>query len=154
MLKPVVTTGSSLFWRGDIAVARSAGIQIGELSRRTGCNIETIRYYERISLLRAPARSAGRYRVYDTAVRRLAFIRRARELGFTLDDVRALLALSANDRQDTCAQVRELAAGHLAEVRAKIADLRAMERVLADAVRRCTAGELPGCPIIDALSAA
>jgi len=134
-------------------VARSAGIQIGELSRQTGCNIETIRYYERISLLRAPARSAGHYRVYDTAdVRRLAFIRRARELGFTLDEVRALLALSANDRQDTCAQVRELAAGHLAEVRAKIADLRAMERVLADAVRRCTAGELPGCPIIDALS--
>ena len=74
--------------------------------------------------------------------------------GRTLDEVRALLALSANDRQDTCAQVRELAAGHLAEVRAKIADLRAMERVLADAVRRCTAGELPGCPIIDALSAA
>jgi len=129
-------------------VARSAAIQICELSRRTGCNIETIRYYERISLLPAPARSAGHYRVYDTAdVRRLGFIRRARELGFTLDEVRALLALSANDRQDTCAQVRELAAGHLAEVRAKIADLRAMERVLADAVRRCTAGELPGCPI-------
>ena len=136
-------------------MTRSAGIQIGELSRRTGCNIETIRYYERISLLPAPARSAGHYRVYDTAdVRRLGFIRRARELGFTLDEVRALLALSANDRQDTCAQVRELAAGHLAEVRAKIADLRAMERVLADAVRRCTAGELPGCPIIEALSAA
>ncbi len=136
-------------------MTRSAGIQIGELSRRTGCNIETIRYYERISLLPAPARSAGHYRVYDPAdVRRLAFIRRARELGFTLDEVRALLALSANDRQDTCAQVREVAAGHLAEVRAKIADLRAMERVLADAVRRCTAGELPGCPIIDALSAA
>ena len=136
-------------------MTRSAGIQIGELSRRTGCNIETIRYYERISLLRAPAQSAGHYRVYDIAdVRRLAFIRRARELGFTLDEVRALLALSANDRQDTCAQVREVAAGHLAEVRAKIADLRAMERVLADAVRRCTAGELPGCPIIDALSAA
>jgi len=90
-------------------------------------------YYERISLLPAPARSAGHCRVYDTSdVRRLAFIRRARELGFTLDEVRALLALSANDRQDTCAQVRELAAGHLAEVRAKIADLRAMEHVLAD----------------------
>ena len=134
-------------------MTRSAGIQIGELSRRTGCNIETIRYYERISLLPAPARSAGHYRVYDTAdVWRLAFIRRARELGFTLDEVRALLALSANDRQDTCAQVLELVAGHLAKVRAKIADLRAMERVLADAVRRCTAGELPGCPIIDALS--
>jgi hypothetical protein len=62
-------------------MVRSAGIQIGELSRRTGCNIETIRYYERITLLAAPARSAGRYRVYGSAdVRRLTFIRRAREL--------------------------------------------------------------------------
>ena len=69
-------------------MAQSAGIQIGELSRRTGCNIETIRYYERIGLLREPARSAGRYRVYDTGdVRRLAFIRRARELSFKLDEV-------------------------------------------------------------------
>jgi MerR family mercuric resistance operon transcriptional regulator len=135
-------------------VVRSAGIQIGELSKRTGCNIETVRYYERINLLRAPTRSAGHYRLYDTAdVRRLAFIRRARELGFTLDEVRALLALSAHDRQETCTQVREIAASHLTEVRAKIADLRAMERVLADAVQRCAAGELPGCPIIDALSA-
>jgi len=136
-------------------VARSPGIQIGELSKRTGCNIETIRYYERISLLPAPPRSAGRYRIYDNAdVRRLAFIRRARELGFTLDQVRALLALSENDRQGACTEVRELAARHLGDVRAKIADLRAMERVLADAVKRCAASTLPRCPIIDALSAA
>ena len=135
-------------------MAQSVGIQIGELSRRTGCNIETIRYYERIGLLPAPARSAGRYRVYETGdVRRLTFIRRARELGFTLDAVRALLRLSG-DGSAACPEVRELAAGHLAEVRAKIADLQAMERVLANAVRRCAAGELPGCPIIDALSAA
>jgi MerR family transcriptional regulator, mercuric resistance operon regulatory protein len=136
-------------------VARHAGIQIGELSRRTGCNIETIRYYERIALLPAPGRSAGRYRIYDTGdVRRLAFIRRARELGITLDEVRALLALSANDGQETCAEVRELAARHLTAVRAKITDLRAMERVLADAVRRCSAGELPGCPIINTIAVA
>ena len=136
-------------------MAQNAGIQIGELSRRTGCNIETIRYYERIALLPAPVRSAGRYRLYDTGdVRRLAFIRRARELGFRLDAVRALLALSVNDGRGACAEVRELAAGHLAEVRAKIADLRAMELVLAEAVERCAAGELPGCPVIDALCAA
>ena len=136
-------------------MALRAGIQIGELSRRTGCNIVTIRYYEHIALLPEPARSAGRYRVYDTAdVRRLAFIRRARELGFTLDEVRTLLSLSANDRQDTCANVRKVAERHLGEVRAKIADLRAMERVLADAIRRCAAGEVPGCPIIDVLSTA
>ena len=134
-------------------MSQRAGIQIGELSRRTGCNIVTIRYYEQIALLPAPARSAGRYRVYDTAdVRRLAFIRRARELGFTLDEVRTLLSLSADDGQDTCANVREVAERHLADVRAKIADLQAMEHVLADAVRRCAAGEVPGCPIIEALS--
>jgi MerR family mercuric resistance operon transcriptional regulator len=135
-------------------MAQRMGIQIGELSRRTGCNIVTIRYYEQIALLPEPARSAGRYRMYDTsAVRRLAFIRRARELGFTLDEVRTLLSLSANDGQDTCANVREVAETHLADVRAKIADLRAMEDVLADAVRHCAAGEVSGCPIIDALSA-
>ncbi len=132
---------------------RSAAIHIGELAQKTGCNIETIRYYERIGLLPSPPRSAGRYRVYDIAdIRRLAFVRRARELGFTLDEVRTLLTLAATDGDSTCAQVREVAAGHLAEVRAKVADLRAMERVLADAVRRCDAGEAPGCPLIDTLS--
>ena len=135
-------------------MAQSAGIQIGDLSRRTGCNIETIRYYERIALLPIPVRSAGRYRLYDTAdVRRLAFIRRARKLGFTLPEVRTLLSLSAGDRQGAYANVCELAENHLAEVRAKIADLQALERVLADAINRCAAGEVPGCPIIDALSA-
>jgi MerR family mercuric resistance operon transcriptional regulator len=135
-------------------MAQRTGIQIGELSRRTGCNIVTIRYYEQIALLPVPARSAGRYRVYDgTDVRRLAFIRRARDLGFTLDEVRTLLSLSANDGNDTCVSVREVAEHHLADVRAKIADLRAMEHVLADAVRHCAAGQVPGCPIIEALSA-
>ena len=136
-------------------MAPSGGIQIGDLSRQTGCNIETIRYYERIGLLPPAARSIGRYRVYETVdVRRLGFIRRARELGFRLEEVRALLTLSANDGQAACAEVRDLAAGHLAEVRAKIVDLQAMERVLADAVERCAAGDPRGCPVIDALSAA
>jgi MerR family transcriptional regulator, mercuric resistance operon regulatory protein len=129
-------------------------IQIGELSRRTGCNIETIRYYERIALLPAPARSAGRYRLYGTGdVRRLTFIRRARELGFTLDAVRDLLALSDSGAA-VCAEVCQVTASHLAEVRAKIADLQAMEHILAEAMERCASGELPGCPIMDALSAA
>ena len=136
-------------------MARSADIRIGELSRRTGCNIETIRYYEQIALLPKPARSARRYRLYETAdVRRLVFIRRARELGFALDAVRALLRLSENDFQGARADVRELAECHLAEVRAKIANLQAMERVLAEAVQCCAAGQTAGCPIIDALSAA
>jgi MerR family transcriptional regulator, mercuric resistance operon regulatory protein len=131
-----------------------AALSIGELSRRSGVNIETIRYYERIKMLPAPPRTASGRRVYGRAeTRSLAFIRRSRELGFTLEEIRALLALSADDGNNTCAEVRQLAASHLADVRAKIADLRAMASVLSEAVRRCDAGELPGCPLIDALSA-
>jgi MerR family transcriptional regulator, mercuric resistance operon regulatory protein len=130
-------------------------LSIGALSRRTAVNIETIRYYERIKMLPAPQRTASGRRVYGPAeTRTLVFIRRSRELGFTLNEIRALLALSAKSGQGTCAEVRDLAAGHLGEVRAKIADLRAMERVLADAVRRCDSGEAPGCPLIETLSKA
>jgi MerR family mercuric resistance operon transcriptional regulator len=134
---------------------QAAALSIGELSRRTRVNIETIRYYERIKMLPAPPRTAGGRRVYGPAdSQTLAFIRRARELGFTLEEIRALLTLSSGGARDSCAEVRELAAAHLGEIRAKIADLRAMERVLADAVRRCDAGEASGCPVLDALSAA
>jgi MerR family mercuric resistance operon transcriptional regulator len=128
-------------------------IPIGELSRRTGCNIETIRYYERIGLLPRPDR-AGRYRRFGSAdVRRLALVRRARELGFTLHEVRTLLRLSATDGRSTCTEVREVSAAHLADIRGRIADLRAMERVLASAIGQCDAGQHAGCPLIDALSA-
>jgi MerR family mercuric resistance operon transcriptional regulator len=125
-----------------------SGVAIGELSRRTGCNIETIRYYERVGLLPTPARR-GRYRLYgDADVGRLRFVRRARELGFTLKEVGTLLALGAG----ACTEVYELAATHLADVRTRIADLQAMERVLADAVRQCQASEEGTCPLIDTLS--
>jgi MerR family transcriptional regulator, mercuric resistance operon regulatory protein len=127
-------------------------IGIGEVSRRTGCNIETIRYYERIGLVPKAERTASRYRIYARAdVQRLIFVRRARELGFTLDEIRDLLRLAA-DVPDACAAVRDVAAGHLGDVRAKIADLRKMERTLAKAVSQCERGERPGCPVIDALS--
>ena len=136
----------------SIAPQSPAALPIGELSRRSGVNIETIRYYERIKVLAAPPRTANERRVYGPAeTRTLAFIRRSRELGFTLDEIRTLLALSAENGQGACAEVSELATGHLAEVRAKIDDLKAMEYVLADLVRRCDAGEAPGCPLIDAL---
>lgn len=127
-----------------------SAIPIGELSRRTGCNIETIRYYERIGLMPAPARR-GRYRSYGgEEVARLGFVRRARELGFTLDEVRALLGLAAGGSA-TCAEVHDLAAAHLKDVRARIADLKRMERVLADSVRACEAGQNAGCPVIETL---
>jgi MerR family mercuric resistance operon transcriptional regulator len=127
-------------------------IAIGELSRRTRCHIETIRYYERIGLMPAPPRR-GRYRSYDGAhIARLGFVRRARELGFTLDEVRALLGL-ATGGETSCAEVRDLAAAHLKDVRTRIADLKRMERVLADSVRACEAGQDPGCPLIQTLYA-
>ena len=138
------------------SVARSSlvGMSIGELSRRSGVNIETIRYYERIGMLPKPPRTSSGRRIYGPAeARSLAFIRRSRELGFALDKIRALLALAAEDGKNTCSEVRQVAAAHLADVRTKIANLRAMARVLSDAVRRCDAGEMPGCPLIDALSA-
>src|SRR6266446_6198696 len=137
----------------SVAPQSPAALSIGELSRQTGVNIETIRYYERVKVLPAPPRTtSGRRRYGPVETRTLAFVRRSRELGFTLDEIRALLALSAENGQEACAEARELAAGHLAHVRAKVADLQAMERVLADTVRRCDAGEIPGCPLIETLS--
>jgi MerR family mercuric resistance operon transcriptional regulator len=127
------------------------GIAIGELSRQTGCNVETVRYYERIGLLPKPSRR-GTYRRYEAGdVGRLAFIRRARELGFKLDEVRALLELAAGS-PEPCAEIREIAAVHLIDVRMRITDLQAMEHALAQAVRGCDAGDFPGCPVINALS--
>ncbi len=127
----------------------SGWLAIGALSERTGCKIETIRFYERTRLLPAPARSPGGYRLYSKDhLKRLTFIRRARKLGFSVDDVRKLLTL-ADERKRPCAEVRVVAGAHLEDVRAKIADLRAMERVLRDA--RCADGRRADCPLIEAL---
>lgn len=129
----------------------SGRFAIGATSRRVGCNVETIRYYERVGLLPAPGRTAGGYRLYGTEhLKRLTFIRRARALGFSIDEVRTLLAL-ADVRERSCARVRVVAADHLEDVRAKIADLRAMERVLKETVARCASGKGPDCPLIEAL---
>jgi MerR family transcriptional regulator, mercuric resistance operon regulatory protein len=136
----------------SITARRADRLSIGELSGRTGVHIETIRYYERVGILSAPPRTASGRRAYGPVeTRTIGFIRRSRALGFTLNEIRALLALSAEDGQRACAEVRELAAGHLALVKAKIADLQAMECALNDAVRRCDAGETPDCPLIEAL---
>lgn len=128
-------------------------IAIGELSRRTQCNVETIRYYERIGLLPKPRRESGSFRRYDEDdVSRLQFIRRARQLGFTLDEVRSLLRLSIVNGQDGRAQVRSIATVHVADIRAKIADLRAMETVLTEAICECESAEGQRCPLIEVLS--
>ena len=126
-------------------------IAIGALSKHTGTNIETIRYYERIGLLPAPARSSGGYRLYGAGhFKRLNFIRRARMLGFSIGEVRTLLRL-ADERKQPCAEVRVVAEAHLSDVRAKIADLEAMERVLEETVARCAKGTGSYCPMIEAL---
>ena len=126
-------------------------IAIGRLSSLTGCNIETIRYYERIGIL-PPAARRGRYRSFGGAdVDRLRFVRRARSLGFALDEVRALLGI-ADTNEVSCLDARNIAASHLDQVRKRIADLKRMERVLADTVRACDAGEHQGCPLVDTLS--
>jgi len=125
-------------------------IAIGRLSKHTGTNIETIRYYERIGLLPAPPRSSGGYRLYGTDhLKRLNFIRRARGLGFSIGGIRTLFRL-ADERKRPCAEVRVVAEAHLSDVRAKIADLRRMERVLKATVARCAAGRRVHCPMIEA----
>ena len=124
---------------------------IGALSRRTAVNIETIRYYEKIGLLPSPPRTEGGHRLYrDAHMKRLIFIRRSRELGFTLDEIRNLLGLVEGGY--ACGQVQEAALDHLKNIRRKIADLRRMERTLAETAARCEGGTAPDCPIIDVLS--
>ncbi len=124
---------------------------IGTLSKLTGCNIETIRYYERIGLLPAPPRTEGGHRMYEEAhARRLTFIRRSRELGFTIQEVRELLEL-VDGKRYTCDEVQALTLDHLADVKQKMADLRRLERVLKNMAAQCSGGKLPECPIIDAL---
>jgi len=132
--------------------ARSDRLPIGALSKRTGCNIETIRYYEKAGILPAPARSPAGYRRYGrTDLKRLTFIRRARGLGFSIEEVRKLLKL-ADERKRPCAEVRVVAGAHLEDVQAKIADLRTMERVLRETVAKCASGRSPDCPLIESLS--
>jgi MerR family mercuric resistance operon transcriptional regulator len=127
-------------------------IRRGELAARTGCNLETIRYYEKIELLPEPPRRANGYRAYDERhVQRLRFILRARELGFGIEEVRGLLTLVDTSRQ-TCAEVSRRTEMHLTGVRAKIADLSRIETVLAETAARCSGEDVPDCPILEVLA--
>lgn len=129
------------------------GLSIGEMSKQSGVNIETIRYYEKIGVMPAPRRSANGYRLYGADhLKRLSFVRRSRELGFSLDEIRSLLRLVDGDAY-TCAQVRELTPDHLMEIRRKIADLKRLKRVMEQMAAQCSGDRAPECPIIDALFA-
>lgn len=126
-------------------------MKIGEVAKQTGCNIETIRYYERIGLIEPPPRK-GAYRDYGAQdVERLRFTRRARELGFSLQEVRALLALAPRTGEN-CDQVQQIAVEHLCKVRAKIADLERMETALAAMIERCDENRTGQCPLVLSLA--
>jgi MerR family mercuric resistance operon transcriptional regulator len=127
------------------------GLQRGELAERTGSNPETVRYYEKIGLLPEPPRTPGGHRVYDgNHERRLRFVLRARELGFSLEQIRGLLKL-ADEHDRPCPEARSVAARHLADVRSKVTDLKRIERVLKGVLAECGDGELSLCPLIETL---
>jgi len=135
----------------SITGLRAENLAIGQLSRLSGVNIETVRYYERIKMLPPPPRTASGRRVYDsTHVRTLAFIRRSRELGFSLEEIRALMRLGGPEKA-TCREVREIAAHHLEDIRAKLNDLKRLERLLAKTIAQCSGKIAPECPVLDIL---
>lgn len=126
---------------------------IGGLSADTGVNVETIRYYERAGLLFPPPRTQGRHRSYDSDhVQRLAFIRRCRELGFSLDEIRLLLELADHGEVMCSASVKDITVKHLQNIRAKITSLKKLERALSRMTGACVPGEQRPCPILEALA--
>jgi MerR family mercuric resistance operon transcriptional regulator len=126
-------------------------LSIGALAKRSGVNVETIRYYEKIGVMPAPGRTGAGYRVYaQEHVRRLHFVRRGRELGFGLDKLRGLLRLVDGDAY-TCAEVHALTIAHLEDIRRKITDLKRLAKVMASMAAQCTDNQVPDCPVIDAL---
>jgi MerR family mercuric resistance operon transcriptional regulator len=142
-MPPVANTGSRKI---DMA---TSGITRGDLARRTGVNAETIRYFERIGILASPQRTGGGHRVYDqNHVRALSFIRRAKGLGFSSAEVRAIVNLGGPGKA-TCGEVREIASNHLEHVRTKIADLVEIERLLAMTIERCSGRPDSECAVID-----
>lgn len=127
-------------------------VRRAELARRTGCNLETVLYYEKIGLMPDPPRTPAGHRQYDqTHIRRLQFVLRGRELGFTIAEIRGLLVLVDGGTQ-TCAEVKAITDEHLNDVRAKITDLMRIEKVLAATAAQCTGKEVPECPVLDALA--
>ncbi len=125
---------------------------IGQLGRKTDCKVVTIRYYEKIGLLDEPRRGEGGHRIYDRGhLTRLAFVRRARELGFSLDDIRSLIALSSGPAAKSCEAADAVATLHLAAVREKIRDLRALEQTLVSVLDRCGQTTVEDCLVLDAL---
>jgi Cu(I)-responsive transcriptional regulator len=131
----------------------AGAVTIGEAASATGVSAKMIRYYEETGLLAPAERTPGGYRLYAPAdLHALRFVRRARDLGFTLEDIRALLALW-HDHSRASAQVRRLALDHVADLRGRIAALEGMARTLEDLAAHCGGDARPDCPILDDLAA-
>ena len=129
-------------------------IGIGELSQRTNCNVETIRYYEKIAILNKPDRTSGGHRVYgEVQIKRLSMILKCRQLGFAIEEIRGLLSL-VDGGIATCAEVKHITEGQLSEVQRKMADLKKMEKTLKNMVAQCSGSKVPECPVLDVLYAA
>ena len=123
----------------------------GLLAKKTGVNIETIRYYENIALMPNPPRTAAGHRTYDQVLlKRLTFIRRCRELGFTIEELRNLLGL-VDGGDYSCAEVLQNTEAHIDRIRGKIKDLKKMESTLKAISDKCSGEDVPDCPIIEAL---
>ncbi len=126
-------------------------IKRGELAQRSGCNLETIRYYESIALMPEPMRSESGHRLYSEVDQsRLRFILRTRELGFSIAELRSLLSL-VDSGDYSCGEIHALTGEHLVSVANKIADLKRLQRTLKTISAECSKGDTPDCPIIDAL---
>jgi len=127
-------------------------LTIGELSRRAGVKVPTIRYYEQIGLLPAPPRTEGGQRRYDEPeLKRLNFIRHARDLAFDVEDIRQLLALTETP-QHSCHEADSIAARHLAEITERIGRLEALREELQRMVNECGHGRICECRIVEVIS--
>lgn len=134
-----------------MVMAQEESLTIGKLSERSGVSTDTLRYYEKMKLIKAESRSRAGYRLYhDDTVRVLRFIRGAKALNFSLDEIRKLLALTSSD-QTTCAQIIDKTEAKIVEAERKILELKEIKRVLKALVEQCPGGNAPAdiCPIID-----
>lgn len=133
------------------ATRKDRALRRADLASATGCNLETIRYYETAGIMPLPARTDAGHRTYGASdVQRLHFVLRARDLGFSLVDIRGLLGLGDGALR-SCAEVRDKTEVHLADVRAKIIDLQKIEAVLSRTAALCSGGDRPECPVLDSL---
>ena len=147
MIQSVVTTDS----RGIFMSSIKSDLTIGKLSEFSGVNIETIRYYEKIGIIPKPSRSQSGYRLYNEEyIKNLTFVKRSRELGFSIKEIKSILTL-VKDHSYSCSEVHGLTISHLNDTRKKIKDLKKLESTLKEMAAQCEGGLIPECPIIDEL---